>query len=48
MSEQQKQAQLHEAFYAKSVDEVTQALDTTLDGLTSSEAKARLAKFGPN
>ena len=48
MSEQQKQAQLHEAFYAKSVDEVTQAWDTTLEGLTSSEAKARLAKFGPN
>ena len=47
MSEQQKQAQLHEAFYAKSVDEVTQALDTTLDGLTSSEAKGAFSKIWP-
>jgi len=35
-------------YWARSVGEVARELDTTLEGLASSEAGARLAQYGPN
>lgn len=32
----------------ETLDSLLKSLDTTLDGLTSEEAKSRLLKFGPN
>ena len=43
-----KKDQLHEKFYTQSVEQVVQELNTSLDGLTSAEAKQRLAVYGPN
>ena len=34
--------------YTQSAEEVLRSLDTTADGLTTQEAKARLEKYGPN
>ena len=34
--------------YAQSIPDVLRALDTRADGLSSAQAKERLAKYGPN
>jgi len=39
---------LSEVWHAKKKDEVLEALDTRLNGLSSQEVKERLVKYGPN
>lgn len=47
LSEETKQ-QTHTNFYAKTEDEVVQALGTSKEGLTTSEVEKRLATYGAN
>ncbi|AMB98753.1 ATPase [Aerococcus urinaehominis] len=38
----------NQAFHARDIEEVTSQLNSSVEGLTHSEAKARLDKYGPN
>ncbi len=46
--ETNKKAQVNQPFYSQTDSEVLKAMDTTVDGLSSEEAKKRLSQYGPN
>ncbi|OTN77644.1 potassium/sodium efflux P-type ATPase, fungal-type [Enterococcus sp. 8G7_MSG3316] len=48
MSEENKKAQLSQAFYAQETTSVLQELQADANGLTNDEAKKRLSEYGPN
>lgn len=48
MSDQEKKKQLSQAFYAQTETEIFQEFHTSNEGLSSGEAKKRLAEYGAN